>query len=339
MVFRSMTPPTTFSSTLGAAPLAKYVGEPPRALVVERRTVVLDLRTSGRLVPWLGPALRGITALRYRATVCQQPQAEWAGRWKHCRGCSHAATCGYGIAFEPEMTGSHADAVRRLVIAPAFPAPIVARRGEAIAVQITSIGVDVHRTVPGVVAALAAAGQRDGLGPDRVRFVVEEESPRGEEIILDPKRLTSLTAPSPTLARLTISLNSPLFLRERESRTRRVILDPDFRTLLRHAVRIVGEFFPSIAPDDTGPFEDVAAAVPTIEQATVPFRQEKASRRTHQRFELEGVVGSITFADVPANFLPWLVLAGLVHVGGHRVAGAGGWTVQTETAATGPRKL
>jgi hypothetical protein len=44
---------------------------------------------------------------------------------------------------------------------------------------------------------------------------------------------------------------------------------------------------------------------------------------------MEGVVGACTFADVPAPFLPWLTLAGILHVGGHRIAGAGGWTVVT----------
>jgi hypothetical protein len=30
---------------------------------------------------------------------------------------------------------------------------------------------------------------------------------------------------------------------------------------------------------------------------------------------------------VPRALVPWLALAGQLHVGGHRVAGAGGWRI------------
>ena len=337
---------------LPSIPLGKFLGDIASALRIERRSLLLEVHSPGRLVQWIGPAIRGITALRYRASVCQQPTETWSDRWKHCRGCPHLASCGYGIAFEPEssamaspavsgiaddpsFSGQQAtiDAVRRVVIAPEFPTPVQARRGQSLQVGITSIGSHASATVPGIITALAAAGQRDGLGPDRVRFSVVDSQPTVETITVDPARLPPIVATAPLLPALTIRLDGPLFLREREARSRRMILEPDFPTFVRHSLRIVREFFPaaSIDPDDI--HEELARSVATVASDLRPFHQDKASRRTFRRFALEGVVGSCSFADVPGCFLPWLALAGILHVGGHRVAGAGGWVVLTDPAA------
>jgi hypothetical protein len=334
-----------------ALPLGRFLDGPSSSIRLERRTLLLEVRSPGRLVPWIGPAIRGITALRYRASVCRQPREEWTGRWQHCRGCPHLPECGYGIAFEPEARAPSAspipadvsegpvvaenlagsmDAVRRLVIAPGFPAITAARRGHTFEVRITSIGPQASASVPGIIAAIADAGLRDGLGPDRVRFAIADTRPAVDTLVIDPARLPALPMAGPTLPRLTIRLTAPLFLRERESRNRRTILAPDFQTFVRHSVRIIREFFPGLRIGPANGHDHAAARVALAASDLAIFRQEKASRRTFQRFEMEGVVGSITFADVPGCFLPWLALAGILHVGGHRVAGAGGWTVHTE---------
>lgn len=73
--------------------------------------------------------------------------------------------------------------------------------------------------------------------------------------------------------------------------------------------------------------DDMAAAILPTEVTLVPFAQDKASHRSRERFGLEGVTGSWHFASLPACLIPWLQLGGILHVGGHRIAGAGGWEV------------
>src|SRR5580704_6724988 len=63
---------------------------------------VLRIARGGRLVPWLGPALRGLAGGRLRARVCRQPVGEQFGKWEHCRGCPLMSGCAYGETLEPD---------------------------------------------------------------------------------------------------------------------------------------------------------------------------------------------------------------------------------------------
>src|SRR5438477_3298206 len=92
-----------------------------------RRTV--RLARGGRLLPWLGPALRGLTGGRLRARACRHSVAEQLTRWKHCRGCPLMAGCAYSETYEPAplpglpLVAGWKDMARPIVIAPAFPLP------------------------------------------------------------------------------------------------------------------------------------------------------------------------------------------------------------------------
>ena len=71
--------------------------------VVERRSLQIEWLASGPLVPWLGPAIRGIVAARLRDAVCTWPAPLRATQWLYCRGCPSMAGCGYGRLFERDL--------------------------------------------------------------------------------------------------------------------------------------------------------------------------------------------------------------------------------------------
>src|SRR5438874_920514 len=107
-------------------------------LTVLHTTRVLRFTRAGRLLPWLGPALRGLIAGQFKRRECQHTPAEQDGFWRSCthRGegerlrCPYMAECPYGLTVEadPVMAGpAHEEPPRPFTLAPEFPAP---RRAE-----------------------------------------------------------------------------------------------------------------------------------------------------------------------------------------------------------------
>ena len=63
---------------------------------------VLRLTAPGRLLPWLGPALRGLAAAQFKRAVCLYSPAEQQTTRRYCKGCPHIAACPYGSTVEAE---------------------------------------------------------------------------------------------------------------------------------------------------------------------------------------------------------------------------------------------
>ena len=78
----------------------------------------------GRALPWLGRALRGLVARRWKEEVCTRPRDASGALPERCRGCAEVQTCSYGLLFEPEPRSEahtwqgQADALRPLIVAP-----------------------------------------------------------------------------------------------------------------------------------------------------------------------------------------------------------------------------
>lgn len=310
------------------------VGSPStQHLVIERHGLVVELRTAGRLVSWLGPALRGITALRHRAAECRQPQDTWRTTWRYCRGCHHMPSCGYGQAFEPDAqpNAAHRDAPRPLVLSPEFPVEPRPHAGSRFHVDVTAIGRAAVAALPNVLRAITDAGRLDGLGPDRVRFNVTRGPEPPLQTVVRPVLLPKQASPLPVVQDVTIRLSAPLFLRERgQAGSRRQVLEPELVHLVRASMRMAREFLGEAALC-TGrghlDLDDLAAQIQPTAVALAPFTQEKASYRSGERFGMQGVTGHWQFASLPACLVPWLQLGGILGVGGHRIAGAGRWNL------------
>ena len=311
----------------------------PVALAVEKHRLSIECTTAGRLVPWLGPAIRGIVALRHRATVCSQPKETWATTWRYCRGCPQMESCAYGTLFEPDNSPNspgQRDAPRPLVIEPAFPTPLRAASGLRFTVDILAIGSAASAGAPGLIRALVDAGRLDGLGPDRVRFEVVPVGAPERRLVLASDLPTSAAA-EPVAHDVTIHLRGPLFIRDRsQAGGRRHVEALGLGHLFRASMRVARDFLGEGANCPGRGHLDLADLASSIEPTAVDFRrftQEKASHRSGERFALDGVTGSWTFATLPVCLIPWLQLGGMLHAGGHRIAGAGGWDMQIGSAA------
>jgi hypothetical protein len=315
-------------------------------LPILQTTRTLMLTRPGRLQRWLGPALRGLVAGRFKARVCRQPLPERDTHWVYCQGCPLMAGCPYGETVEPdppadaEVFRGQEDAARPVVIAPAFPVPEQAAPGLRIPLSVTFIGRSACQHAAAFWDAVGDAGADPaaGLDPDRTTFAVLDEAPDGgpleqgwlPDLPLGPGALDGV------VPLLRVELTSPLLLRTEGRNARKVALtEPSFADLLRASLRSLGQLYALYAdvppgqsrrlPADFAALREAAEQVPAVGLDYRPFRQPRHSNRTGQRVMLQGVVGSGVYADVPLALARWLRWGGRLHVGGHRVAGAGGW--------------
>ncbi len=206
----------------------------------------LTLTRGGRLLPWLGPALRGIAAGTLKNRVCRQPPIQRELQWKFCHGCPHIHDCAYGLTYEPDppedrtvLKAMH-DGQRAIALAPCFPAPLEGRAGDRLLVRLLLLG---HRAIgaaPAVIDAMAEAGRNKGFGQDEVAFQVEQESlpswPAGQVILRAEDLARQYDASLGTLPCVRLELTSPLFLKEgAQGQEGRPVRNPDFGHLLRAA--------------------------------------------------------------------------------------------------------
>lgn len=305
------------------------------ALEVLETNRVLRVARGGRLLPWLGPALRGLAAGRFRARACKQPVAEQLGRFERCGGCPLMRGCAYGETVEPDpppglaLASGWESAARPLVIRAAHPAPVRAAVGDRCEVRATFIGATAAAHADAFWDALRVGGADPqlGLGEDRVLFdVLPGATPDARAAIELP---TDPAAVPGTVPVVRVILTGPLIL---HAEGKRLIERPTFADLVRAGLRVLGPLhkcYGTPLPDAAfGATKRLAEAVPTLRAEFVTVGQPKSSSRSGDRWEVRGACGWADFGPVPAGLLPWLRWAGRVHVGTHRVAGGGGWDVE-----------
>lgn len=307
--------------------------------------------TSGRLQSWLGPALRGITARRLKDSACSHPLDDREARWAHCAGCPVMQTCAYGQTFEPDPPQDaptfrgQEDAARPVVLAPSFPVPEDGECGLDVPVIVTCLGESAARHLRRVIEALAGGrepgsgrGRQEGriapeagLGPDHVAYELISSAKDGvyASRLVGGDLPATLDAVPGHVPRLGVVLTAPLFLRYKsQSGVRSAILRPTFADLLRASLRTLGALFALYeAPLDVdfAALKAAAQRVQILDNCFAEFQQVRSSSRSGQRFDARGVVGGAVYTDVPFALVPWLLWGGRLHVGTHRVAGAGSW--------------
>lgn len=301
---------------------------PTVALPVLASDRVLRVTRGGRLRPWLGPALRGLAGTSLKTHTCRQPPAEWNTRWRYCTGCPIRAGCAYGETIEGDPPGLAAGP-RPVVIASEYPAPDMAHPGDELRARAVFVGPAAvgHATTFWDALRRGGAGPAAGLGSDRVLFAVPPAGVDQMAMVELPPDPAAVAGPA---VRVRVTLTGPLILKTRVGGDRHRLTRPTLADLLRpweslaELFRYAGVELPA---GSVGRVLALAAGVPTVRSAFEPVYQVKSSRRTGERGEVGGLVGWAEYGPVLAGLMPWLVWAGRLHVGGHRVAGAGGWDV------------
>jgi hypothetical protein len=349
----------------------------------------LEFQSAGRLLPWLGPALRGILLRRLKEEVCQQPKPQQNTVWKYCRGCPFMGDCRYGELFEPDhldwavnklepdlvrLLNGRKEPPRPIILVPAYPAPEEADSGLMLPLSIRFFGKQAAAHVDWVLDRLDQAGRSGVLGQNNVRFRLDFREVRESRVELTPEMLpTSIDPTAGVIPRLGIGLTAPLFLapavkttrtsairkrpRSRAETSQQNLIVPSFEELFRAALNNVraqltaaGEPPPRLDLRMWGrAARNVALQEHCYEEFTQPHWQSRhcddafGSPLPSQRCEVgqydrrratrsgsrefQGTFGGGVYTHVPWSFLPWLTWAGLFHVGGERVSGAGGWRV------------
>ena len=125
------------------------------------------------------------------------------------------------------------------------------------------------------------------------------------------------------IERVTVRFLTPTFLRADGEIIRR----PEFHHLfkrLRDRINALCTFYGDGALDvDFQALGKRAEKVCTIAAHFDWAERHRTSSRTHQRHELSGFIGEGTYKGDLTEFIPWLILAELVHVGKHAAWGNG----------------
>lgn len=308
-------------------------------MLVYEYHLTLRLTQAGRLLPWLGLALRGLVAGAFRDQVCVHPPEDRRDetKWLRCKGCPEMAGCAYGQLYEPDLQPGVAafrgqeDGIRPLVMAPYFPVTESGQVGLEIPVRMMIAGQKRDADVELLLATLDRVGRTNGFGGEQVTFdLVDSGMSTGTGISLDADALPSHSRALPGhLPRVGVGLTAPLFLRNPDKSSAKKRLDrPEFTQLFRAAMRTVSRLFALAGEPIEADFADLAQAADQVELEDAcyeVFSQPHHSNRGNQHRSLYGVVGSGLYANVPMSLLPWMVWGGRLHVGPHRIAGAGSW--------------
>lgn len=139
--------------------------------------------------------------------------------------------------------------------------------------------------------------------------------------------------------RITIRFLTPTFLRADGEVVRR----PEFHHVfkrLRDRINALSTFFGEGSLDlDFRGLGERAEKVQTVSAQIEWVERYRTSSKTRQRHELSGFVGEATYEGDLIEFLPWLVLGELAHVGKHTAWGNGRYQLSiTPNRITKPRE-
>ncbi len=293
------------------------------------------LTSGGRLPFYKGSMLRGQFGRAFKKVSCVNPSGV-------CEGCDVAGNCGYWKVFEspvPQESG-------RMVKYTAIPHPFIIRpldegRTEFVPetnleFELTLFGEQTIGWLPYLVRAFEMMGQ-SGLGESHLPAVLEEvrtvgqTKPEGCVVFSKAKGLVDVPRPDFLSLNgeesknkiLTLNFHTPV----RIQRNGKILSQFDFRTFFSTLLRR----FTNMAYFQAGlevqeDFRTLLASADDVHTEACSLRRfawRRYSYRQEQGMDLDGMVGSISFADVPDDFLPLIRFGEILHVGKNTAFGCG----------------
>jgi len=297
--------------------------------------ITLELRalTAISLPPYKGSALRGGFGHAFRKVVC-------AVRKNDCTDCLLKHRCAYSYVFEtpppPDTTmlRKYPRAPHPFVIEPPDEDKGIYEPGETLTFSLVLIGRG-REYLPYFVYAFEELGKM-GIGKGKGRYVVEEIRD-GNDVIYtaESKRLNSPNSPIALpleiddVHRLSLSFITPARIKFDEQ----ITTDPEFHILIRNLLRRISSlsyFHEGIKMElDYQGIIDRSMAVKTTRKDITWNDWERYSSRQDARMNLGGFVGKLEFAGELGEFMPFLRLGELVHIGKATSFGLGKYKIET----------
>ena len=332
-------------------PALKMSAGPERRPVLDkfrcgRFRFVLQATTSLRLNEFAGSTLRGGFGHVFKKIVCSWPPGD-------CRRCLLSNICAYSYVFETAPPPS-SEKLRGLdqiprpyVIEPPVASghgPHAFRPGEHLAFHLVLIGRAVA-LLPHFVLTFQELG-RVGLGPGRGKFQLKAVEALGHDGCQQVYWGDSETfsQPKDAVTSDTLVKRFPLatrwlrvhFLTPTRIRNDGIVCsDLTFQDLVRALLRRLSSlcYFHCGGELDVD-FKELIEQAATVRTIASDLRwqdQERFSGRQHQRIDMGGIVGSVTFqapdAETLAPYLPLLAAGEFVHVGKGAVMGLGTYRI------------
>ena len=324
-------------------PVSSTVSDSP--IPTEIRWLILRWTSPGKLNPWLGPALRGMTLYPLRRSLCLLREDGFADPpvagdprtdARRCRNCRLMQTCSYGQSMEPDLKilqrpfhQGNRDGMRGITFGTALQRKTQATVGDQAFVRLMGVGSWSVDIMPKVIQTLRSVGRKRGLGPDHVRFDLQTVDQVSESYALRSADFTGVDTEDPAvIPRLKITMDSPLVAAKKWGHQ-----PPNFQQIAMTAIQTVSRAVLQYSNDnfDQVNFHDLKLAAGKVQSSVSDWQSEKygrSSSRQEVRWNMRSWLGTSVFNNVPVAFLPWLQWGSILGVGDSRNCGAGLWTLQ-----------
>lgn len=293
------------------------------------------------LPKYKGSMFRGAFGTAFRKSVC-------VTKFNTCENCLLQSQCSYFQIFETELPDTKLKILKGVkkhphpfVIHPNEGAKRSYVKGELIEIGLTIIGSFIHQ-FPFFLFTIIQMG-KTGISYKRSKFEVLNAAnitSENQQIIIykastgkldnnykpfDVEKELSLL--SNKSSDIKITFKTPF----RVQNLSQIIYDPNeitfevfFKTVFRR-IMILSALF---CNQDFDNFSKTKLENAAIENNLQLYQWKRYSNRQKEKIEMNGFVGSITFADVPLDYIKLIKLASYMNIGKNTVFGLGEFTLE-----------